>query len=449
MQQCMDKTPNAKIHHQMEAAKHLTKLALHTITVPPLHNSSFPSQAGVQGGGAGSEDHQFDSHSPCEGSEDHDEGENHQNIDRHIPSIHVSPRNRPRHHQLQGSTPNPRGNQRRIPHRRIPIPSNARHRRKGQTHQRSRPHQGSHRTDEPRLGQVRRHTRPSHLKHSGRPGTHQLRTRTLHQGEHRLTDWSPRDSCSMWHQAGTKASRCTSASQPPENSSGAAGTPTAIAVTPDDITAYYERQEAREPTGYDNRLQEWREKEREQQKPVGATGRSPEDEPQLEAGLFAHLSFAEIDRYEAMSAEEQADFVEKQRQYRASRKSAGALAYNPLSLRERAGVRAEAPSPVKLEGWDGGENLVRGEPVEPPAASSVRPELVEGPAQQNTPSPSTDEEPAPSESRGLSCPEQSRRDRRENPENIDWNTPLQDAGVPVGTPHPAHPVKPQAHIRSP
>ena len=92
------------------------------------------------------------------------------------------------------------------------------------------------------------------------------------------------------------------------------------AITPDDITAYYERQEAREPTGYDNRLQEWREKEREQQKPVGATGRSPEDEPQLEAGLFAHLSFEEIDRYEAMSAEEQADFVEKQRQYRATRK---------------------------------------------------------------------------------------------------------------------------------
>ena len=27
--------PNAKFHHQMEAAKHLTKLALHTITVRP------------------------------------------------------------------------------------------------------------------------------------------------------------------------------------------------------------------------------------------------------------------------------------------------------------------------------------------------------------------------------------------------------------------------------
>ena len=205
------------------------------------------------------------------------------------------------------------------------------------------------------------------------------------------------------------------------------------AITPDDITAYYERQEAREPTGYDNRLQEWREKEREQQKPVGATGRSPEDEPQLEAGLFAHLSFEEIDRYEAMSAEDQADFVEKQRQYRASRKSAGALAYNPLSLRESTGVRAETPSPLTGEGWDGGENLVHGEPVEPPAASSVRPELVEGPAQQNAPSPSTEEG----------------RDGGEDPENINWNTPPQNDTLSTNTPHPTHPVQSQTNIRGP
>ena len=102
-----------------------------------------------------------------------------------------------------------------------------------------------------------------------------------------------------------------------------AGTPTAIAITPDDITAYYERQEAREPTGYDNRLQEWREKEQSvaaEARSGSPTGRSPQDEQQLEAGLFAHLSFEEIDRYEAMSAEEQADFVEQQRQYRATRK---------------------------------------------------------------------------------------------------------------------------------
>ncbi len=176
-------------------------------------------------------------------------------------------------------------------------------------------------------------------------------------------------------------------------------------ITPDDITAYYERQEAREPTGYDNRLQEWREKEREQQKPVGATGRSPEDEPQLEAGLFSHLSFAEIDRYEAMSAEEQAEFVEKQRQYRATRRSAEA--------------RHTAPSP----------------------SQPVHPELVEGHAQEDTSSPSTGEEPAPGESWG--------RDRGKDPENINWNTQDQDASTPSRTTHPVHPVRSQPHIRSP
>ena len=259
-------------------------------------------------------------------------------------------------------------------------------------------------------------------------------------------------------------------------------------ITPEDIAAYYERQEAREPTGYDNRLQEWREKEQQKQ-PVGATGRSPEDEPQLEAGLFAHLSFDEIDRYEAMSAEEQAEFVEKQRQYRATRKSAGHMAYDPLSPREKAGVRAKAPSPLTGEGWDGGENPAHGQPAEGSAASSIHPERVEGidegnaqqntpssstgedhdgsedridtpspltgegrdggdlpvrgepveppvegPAQQDSPSPSTGKELAPSESRG--------RDGGEDPENINWNTLPQDASVPTSTTHPSHPVHP-------
>ncbi len=199
-------------------------------------------------------------------------------------------------------------------------------------------------------------------------------------------------------------------------------------ITPEDVAAYYERQEAREPTGYDNRLQEWREKERVAQ-PVGATGRSPEDEPQLEAGLFAHLSFDEIDRYEAMSAEEQAEFVEKQRQYRASRKSAGALAYAPLSRRERAEVRAKAPSPSpeaqkpplpQGEGW--GEGI------------------------QKSPSPSTEEDPALGES--------GAPDGGENPETINWNTLSQDASVSTSTSHPSHPVHPvesetQTRIRSP
>ena len=157
-------------------------------------------------------------------------------------------------------------------------------------------------------------------------------------------------------------------------------------ITPDDIAAYYERQEAREPTGYDNRLQEWREKERaaqeEQQK--ARENEAHEDEPQLEAGLFAHLSFDEIDRYEAMSAEEQAEFVEQQRQYRASRQSAA--------------------------------------------------------AQHNTPSPSTGEEPVPSESGGW--------DDGENPENINWHNLPQDDALSERTPHPVRSAT-QTHIRSP
>ena len=172
-------------------------------------------------------------------------------------------------------------------------------------------------------------------------------------------------------------------------------------ITPDDIAAYYERQEAREPTGYDNRLQEWREKERaaqeEQQK--ARENEAHEDEPQLEAGLFAHLSFDEIDRYEAMSAEEQADFVQQQRQYRASRQSAAAQ-HNipspstgaqkpPLPQGEGWGEGIQKPpSPSTAEGRDGSENPVRPEP---------RPELAEGPveppaeghAQQDSRSPST------------------------------------------------------------
>ena len=116
-------------------------------------------------------------------------------------------------------------------------------------------------------------------------------------------------------------------------------------IKSEDIAAYYERQEAREPTGYDNRLQEWREKERaareEQQKQL-------EEAPQLESGIFAHLSDAEIARYEAMSAEEQADFIEQQRQRRATRQ-AGAD-------HDRSEDHINTPSPSTGEGRDGGEN---------------------------------------------------------------------------------------------
>ena len=205
-------------------------------------------------------------------------------------------------------------------------------------------------------------------------------------------------------------------------------------VTPEDIAAYYERQDAREPTGYDNRLQEWREKERaaqeEQQK--ARENEAHEDEPQLEAGLFAHLSFDEIDRYEAMSAEEQAEFVEQQRQYRASRQSAAAQHNTPSPstgaqkppLPEGEGwgegiqkpptpltgnPEPDAPSPLTGEGWDGGEDSIRPEPR----------------------------------------PEHSRSDDDENPETINRYTLLQDDTLSTGTPHPAHPAKSQTHIRGP
>ena len=127
-------------------------------------------------------------------------------------------------------------------------------------------------------------------------------------------------------------------------------------ITSEDIAAYYERQEAREPTGYDNRLQEWREKERaareEQEKQL-------EEAPQLEAGLFAHLSDAEIARYEVMSPEEQADFIEQQRQRRAARQSAAhQVTPSPSTEADHDGSEDDinAPSPVEGEGRDGGEN---------------------------------------------------------------------------------------------
>ena len=119
-------------------------------------------------------------------------------------------------------------------------------------------------------------------------------------------------------------------------------------IKSEDIAAYYERQEAREPTGYDNRLQEWREKERaareEQEKQL-------EEAPQLEAGLFAHLSDAEIARYEVMSAEEQADFIEQQRQRRAARQAAAAHQVTPSPSTEadhdRSEDRINTPSPSR------------------------------------------------------------------------------------------------------
>ena len=156
------------------------------------------------------------------------------------------------------------------------------------------------------------------------------------------------------------------------------------AITPEDIAAYREKQNALEPTEYDIRLQELRESELA---PQEARDEQVEDEPQLEAGLFAHLSFAEIDRYEAMSAEDKREFVERQRQLRATRQSAE--------------------------------------------------------AHQIIPSPSS-QLVIPAEA-GI----QRDRDGHQNHENTDRNTIIQNINAPLQTPHPAHPVNSQTHIRSP
>ena len=161
------------------------------------------------------------------------------------------------------------------------------------------------------------------------------------------------------------------------------------AVTPEDIAAYRERQEALEPTKYDIRLQELRESKLAPQEAQAnpCEDRPPEDEPLPEPGLFAHLSFAEIDRYESMSAEDKREFIEQQRQLRASRQSAE--------------------------------------------------------AHQITPSPSS-QLVIPAEA-GI----QRGGDGHQNHENTDRDTIIQEISAPSRTPHPAHPVRSQARIRSP
>lgn len=94
------------------------------------------------------------------------------------------------------------------------------------------------------------------------------------------------------------------------------------AVTPEDIAAYHERQETIESTDYDIRLQEWREKERQDERAAQeARDMADEDEAQLESGIFAHLTNTEITRYEAMSANDRQEFIEQQRQRHTSRLS--------------------------------------------------------------------------------------------------------------------------------
>ena len=155
------------------------------------------------------------------------------------------------------------------------------------------------------------------------------------------------------------------------------------AITPEDIAAYQERQNALELTEYDIRLHDWRENEGTTQEPQDE---SLKDEPRLEAGIFAHLTNTEVARYEAMSAGERQEFVQHQRQRRASHQSAA--------------------------------------------------------AHQITPSPSS-ELVIPAEA-GI----QRGRDEGENHENTDRSALIQEISAPSRTPHPVR-SKSLTHIRSP
>ena len=174
------------------------------------------------------------------------------------------------------------------------------------------------------------------------------------------------------------------------------------AVTPADIVAYYERQDAIEPTEYDDRLQEWQEQERAAQT-AGATGRSREDEPpQPDSGLFSHLTNAEINLYESMSAQEQTEFIEQQRARRA---------------RSQAGAGA----------------------VQPDAAAAKRVPVCEQGAGIHTPNTQDDLIPAESD--------EATGEPDADHENTDWNTLIQEITTPSREPHPVHPIPSRA--RSP
>ena len=173
------------------------------------------------------------------------------------------------------------------------------------------------------------------------------------------------------------------------------------AITSDHIVAYYERQDAREPTKYDIALQEWREEERAAREK--ARDRAREDEPQLESGLLAHLTEAEIARFEAMRDKELQEFIEQQRQRQSSRDSATSA--NP------------APSSVI------------------PAKAGIQ--------KPHTP----DDFAASTHTENIPEPGESNQDV----ENTTRSAIPLDVIAPIRTPHPTHPVRPQSltHIRSP
>ena len=145
------------------------------------------------------------------------------------------------------------------------------------------------------------------------------------------------------------------------------------AITPEDIAAYHVKgRTLSNPQSTIIRLQEWRENELAAQE---AQASLCEDEPLPEPGLFAHLSFAEIDRYEAMSAEEQQEFVERQRQLRASRQSAEAHQITP-SPSSQLVIPAEAGIQRGCDGSENHENTDRNTIIQEISAPSRTPHPV-------------------------------------------------------------------------
>ncbi len=390
------RNPNAKFHHQMEAAKHLTKLALPA--APSSSQPVIPAEAGIQGGGAGSED-RIDTPSPSTG-EDHDGSENPPHPVHPVKSAPVTDLDIINYKVARLIREETNDGYviaeflSRVMHGTAgqgrPISEADRIRAATELMNR-----GLGRFGDTRDRRISNTQDDQELINSGL--SRYIREHTDHGLEPArflLDVASGSDEGFTMHQRVTATRELIRRGWDTNCDK----------ITPDDITAYYERQEAREPTGYDNRLQEWREKEREAQEErqkarkdeahedepqpenrhscggrnPDTQDRKPAEEPQLEAGLFSHLSFDEIDRYEAMSAEEQAEFVEKQRQYRASRQS------SPSVIPAEAGIQ--------------------------------------------------------------------RGDGDEDSENINWNTLPQDDTPSIKTPHPTHPVHPvrsQTHIRSP
>ena len=222
------------------------------------------------------------------------------------------------------------------------------------------------------------------------------------------------------------------------------------AITSDHIVAYYERQDAREPTKYDIALHEWREEERAAREKV--RDRAREDEPQLESGLLAHLTEAEIARFEAMRDKELQEFIEEQRQRQSSRDSAASvIPVAPSAIPVPSSV-IPAPSsviPAPSSVIPAPSSAMPAPSSAMPAPSSVIPALSSViPAKAGIQKPHTpDDFSASTHTENVPEPDESNQDA----ENTTRIVTLQDVIAPITTPHPTHHVRPKSltQIRSP